>query len=73
MKKGAKTGRFGTSSRINHDSSTYYGSRLSAELGANNMVWGGWQWAANPVLRDVHEYILVFSKGALGRKKREGQ
>ena len=36
MKKGSKTSRFGTSSRINHDSSTYYGSRLYAELGANN-------------------------------------
>ena len=28
-----------------------------------SMAWGSWQSAANPVLRDVHEYILVFSKG----------
>ena len=34
-----------------------------------SMAWGSWQSAANPVLRDVHEYILVFSKGSLARKK----
>ena len=27
------------------------------------MAWGSWQSASNPVLRDVHEYILIFSKG----------
>ncbi len=26
-------------------------------------AWGSWQSAANPILRDIHEYILVFSKG----------
>jgi site-specific DNA-methyltransferase (adenine-specific) len=30
-------------------------------------AWGSWQSAANPTLRDVHEYILVFSKGAFSR------
>ena len=30
-------------------------------------AWGSWMSAANPVLRDVHEYILVFSKGKMGR------
>ena len=30
-------------------------------------AWGSWMSAANPVLRDVHEYILVFSKGTMGR------
>ncbi len=30
-------------------------------------AWGSWQSAANPVLRDVHEYILVFSKGDYNR------
>jgi modification methylase len=197
MKKGSKTSRFGTSSRINHDSSTYYGSRLYAEFAENtgkevlpenafpaayentiilgssehmeaipdtsvhlmvtsppynatkeydenlslqeylnllrqvfaetyrvlvnggracvnvanlgrrpylplsdfisrmmleigfqmrgeiiwhkgagagvSMAWGSWQSASNPVLRDVHEYILVFSKGSFRRKKRAGQ
>ncbi|MCU0347098.1 MAG: site-specific DNA-methyltransferase [Saprospiraceae bacterium] len=26
-------------------------------------AWGSWQSASNPILRDVHEYILIFSKG----------
>jgi site-specific DNA-methyltransferase (adenine-specific) len=34
-----------------------------------SMAWGSWQSASNPVLRDVHEYILVFSKGTFARKK----
>jgi site-specific DNA-methyltransferase (adenine-specific) len=34
-----------------------------------SMAWGSWQSASNPVLRDVHEYILVFSKGSFSRKK----
>lgn len=34
-----------------------------------SMAWGSWQSAANPVLRDTHEYILVFSKGSFSRKK----
>jgi len=197
MKKGSKTSSFGTSSRINHDSSTYYGSRLYSELPNNNegedlpdnefpgeyenkiilgssenmreipnnslhlmitsppynvtkeydqdlslqeylkllqsvfsetyrvlvdggracinvanlgrrpylplsdfvsrimleigfhmrgeiiwnkgagagvsMAWGSFQSASNPVLRDVHEYIMIFSKGSFSRKKTEGK
>ncbi|AFY60297.1 site-specific DNA-methyltransferase [Synechococcus sp. PCC 6312] len=34
-----------------------------------SMAWGSWQSASNPVLRDTHEYILVFSKGTFERKK----
>jgi len=30
-------------------------------------AWGSWKSASNPTLRDVHEYILVFSKGQFGR------
>jgi DNA modification methylase len=30
-------------------------------------AWGSWRSAANPVLRDVHEYILVFSKSNFRR------
>jgi site-specific DNA-methyltransferase (adenine-specific) len=30
-------------------------------------AWGSWQSAANPILRDVHEYILIFSKGDYNR------
>jgi modification methylase len=36
-----------------------------------SMAWGSWQSAANPVLRDTHEYILIFSKGSFSRKKPE--
>lgn len=32
-------------------------------------AWGSWMSAANPVLRDVHEYILVFSKDTFKRKR----
>ena len=38
-----------------------------------SMAWGSWKSASNPVLRDVHEYILVFSKGSFTRKKSEGK
>ncbi len=34
-----------------------------------SMAWGSWKSASNPVLRDTHEYILVFSKGSFSRKK----
>lgn len=30
-------------------------------------AWGSWMSAANPILRDIHEYILVFSKGDYNR------
>ncbi len=31
-------------------------------------AWGSWKSATNPTLRDVHEYILVFSKGTFKRQ-----
>ncbi|MFN7064947.1 MAG: DNA-methyltransferase [Aquificaceae bacterium] len=31
-------------------------------------AWGSWLSAKNPTLRDIHEYILVFSKGSFSRK-----
>jgi len=34
-------------------------------------AWGSWQSAANPILRDVHEYILVFSKGDFKRERKQ--
>lgn len=34
-----------------------------------SMAWGSWKSASNPVLRDVHEYILVFSKGSFKRER----
>jgi site-specific DNA-methyltransferase (adenine-specific) len=33
----------------------------------SSTAWGSWKSAANPSLRDVHEYILVFSKGSFSR------
>lgn len=40
---------------------------------APSTAWGSWKSASNPVLRDVHEYILVFSKGAFSRKASCGE
>ncbi|MFZ0051549.1 MAG: site-specific DNA-methyltransferase, partial [Desulfobaccales bacterium] len=31
-------------------------------------AWGSWCTPANPTLRDIHEYILIFSKGTFSRK-----
>jgi DNA modification methylase len=36
---------------------------------AASTAWGSWRSSANPTLRDVHEYILVFSKENFSRKK----
>jgi site-specific DNA-methyltransferase (adenine-specific) len=36
---------------------------------AASTAWGSWKSPANPTLRDVHEYILIFSKGAFARPK----
>lgn len=32
-------------------------------------AWGSWLSAANPTLRDIHEYILIFSKGDYKRER----
>ena len=40
----------------------------SASAGTS-CAWGSWQSASNPVLRDVHEYILVFCKETFKREK----
>ena len=32
-------------------------------------AWGSWMSASNPVLRDYHEYILVFSKDSYSKNK----
>jgi site-specific DNA-methyltransferase (adenine-specific) len=36
-------------------------------------AWGSWRSASNPTLRDVHEYILVFSKDSFSRPKPAGR
>jgi DNA modification methylase len=40
-----------------------------ASSASQSTAWGSWQSASNPVLRDIHEYILVFSKSNFKREK----
>jgi site-specific DNA-methyltransferase (adenine-specific) len=42
----------------------------SASAGTST-AWGSWMSASNPTLRDVHEYILVFSKELFKRYKKD--
>ena len=42
----------------------------SASAGTS-CAWGSWKSASNPVLRDTHEYILVFSKGKYNREAKD--
>ena len=35
--------------------------------GLSSTAWGTWCSAKNPILRDIHEYILVFSKDSFSR------
>ena len=44
-----------------------------AASSATSTAWGSWRSASNPTLRDVHEYILVFSKSSFGREKPKGK
>lgn len=39
-----------------------------ASSASPSTAWGTWLSAANPILRDSHEYILVFSKEAFNRQ-----
>jgi len=39
-----------------------------ASSASPSTAWGSWCSPANPTLRDVHEYILIFSKGMFSRK-----
>jgi DNA modification methylase len=40
-----------------------------AKSASPSTAWGTWLSAANPILRDTHEYILVFSKDTFTRKR----
>jgi DNA modification methylase len=42
-----------------------------ASSSSASTAWGSWQSASNPTLRDVHEYILVFSKDTYQRRPPE--
>lgn len=44
-----------------------------ASSSGTSTAWGSWRSASNPTLRDVHEYILVFSKGSFGRTLPKGR
>lgn len=44
-----------------------------ASSASPSTAWGTWLSAANPVLRDIHEYILIFSKEAFNRKRLPGK
>ena len=44
-----------------------------AASSASSTAWGSWQSPANPTLRDIHEYILVFCKGTYRRPKFAGR
>ena len=39
-----------------------------ASSSSPSTAWGSWLSAKNPTLRDIHEYILVFSKGMFKRE-----
>lgn len=38
-----------------------------ASSGSPSTAWGSWLSAKNPTLRDIHEYILIFSKDTFSR------
>lgn len=44
-----------------------------ASSSSPSTAWGSWQSAKNPTLRDVHEYILVFSKASFTRVNAPGK
>lgn len=61
-----------------------YVSKIMIEIGFNmrgeiiwnksagagiSTAWGSFQSASNPILRDIHEYILIFSKGNYKRER----
>ena len=41
--------------------------------GGGSCAWGSWMSASNPVLRDYHEYILVFSKESYSKSKSQAK
>ena len=40
-----------------------------AAVAGGSCAWGSWRSAKNPTLRDVHEYVLVASKGTFRRTR----
>lgn len=44
-----------------------------ASSSSPSTAWGTWLSPANPILRDIHEYILVFSKDVFNRERLSGK
>jgi len=44
-----------------------------ASSASGSTAWGSWSSPANPTLRDIHEYILVFSKDMYSRPRIDGR
>lgn len=44
-----------------------------ASSASPSTAWGTWLSAANPILRDIHEYILVFCKESFSRRRPTGR
>lgn len=44
-----------------------------ASSSSPSTAWGSWLSPKNPVLRDIHEYILVFSKDTFSRKNHKNE
>lgn len=42
-----------------------------AASAGTSTAWGSWKSAKNPILRDVHEYILIFCKESFSRNNHE--
>ena len=40
-----------------------------AKGAGGSCAWGSWRSAKNPTLRDLHEYVIVASKGSFGRQR----
>lgn len=43
---------------------------VKADGAGGNCAWGSFQSAKAPVIRDLHEYLLVFAKGQYGRARK---
>ncbi len=43
---------------------------VKAKGKAGSCAWGSWMSASNPCLRDLHEYVLVFSKARFDRAQK---
>jgi site-specific DNA-methyltransferase (adenine-specific) len=45
---------------------------MKGSSAGTSTAWGSWMSATNPVLRDTHEYVLIFSKDSMKRERSGG-